>query len=115
MIFRLSLKYYFVPNSIPTRPALIGSVRIETCHGCHIFIGPCMTSVYLENNTNCLIQVSCHQLRIHLCQQVRMYVRVNSHPIIEDCEGMLFAPLLMTYAEMNADIQVGLVYIHFYC
>eukprot|EP01038_Epipyxis_sp_PR26KG_P005691 gene5691-7857_t len=70
----------------------IGSVRVETTTNCSIFLGPCLTSVYLEGVVDSTIFIACHQLRIHKCKNCKLYVQVNSHPIIEDCQEMGFAP-----------------------
>lgn len=85
-------------------PWLSGSVRIENCEDCEIFLGPCMTSVYLEGATRCGIFACGHQLRIHNCHSSQLYVRVQSHPIIEDCSEMKFAPYSLSYDSIEADI-----------
>jgi hypothetical protein len=66
-----------------------------------------MTSVYLENVQDSIVYVYCHQLRIHNCRGCRLYVKVNSHPIIEDCSDMGFAPYDLSYAEIEADSKVS--------
>lgn len=77
--------------------SLIGSMRIENVSGCQILIGPCCTSTYLESVVDSVVLSACHQLRIHQSHRCTMMVRVNSHPIIEDCSAMRFAPYLMEY------------------
>lgn len=83
----------------------IGSVRIETISDCIVFLGPCATSVYLEGAKNCTIFLACHQLRIHNCENCNLYVRAASHPIIEDCIEMGFAPYTLSYIGMEDDIS----------
>ncbi|KAK1673965.1 tubulin binding cofactor C [Colletotrichum godetiae] len=40
-----------------------------------------------------IIVVSARQVRIHECRNVDIYLHCSSHPIIEDCSNMRFAPL----------------------
>lgn len=91
---------------MPYRPTLLGSVRIEHTTDSTISLGACCTSVYLDSVKNCTIQILSHQLRIHECADCRLYVRVQSHPIIEDCSNMGFAPYTYTYSGVNEDLQV---------
>lgn len=89
------------------RPSLLGSVRIEQTSQCDISLGACCTSVYLEGVTDCTIRILSHQLRIHQCVDCKLFVRINSHPIIEDCSNMGFAPYDYVYDTLPQDIQVG--------
>jgi len=84
-------------RSFISMPLLLGSVRIENVKDCTIYLGPCCTSVYLESCRNCTVLCSSHQLRIHQCHNVIMHVRINGHPIIEDCSNMSFGPYRLCY------------------
>jgi len=88
-------------------PSLLGSVRIEHTSHCTIYLGPVCTSVYLESVKNCKIFIASHQLRIHQCSGCRLYVRCNSHPIVEDCADMGFAPYNYTYGEIDRDFELA--------
>ena len=89
-------------------PALLGSVRLEDLYECTVFLGPCCTSVYLEDCRDCTVVLACHQLRIHKSHHCQLYVRVNSHPIIEDCTGMGFSQYCLVYDGIQNDIQVNI-------
>jgi hypothetical protein len=89
------------------RNEAIGSARFEFLTNCQVFLGPCGTSVYLESCTNCIFFVWCHQLRIHTTNNSDLYVYVNSHPIIEDCSQLRFAPYALEYEGLSADILVS--------
>ncbi len=47
--------------------------------------------------TGSVIVVACRQFRMHECRDCDVYLRVGSRPIIEDCEGVRFAPLPEVY------------------
>ena len=87
-------------------PTMLGSVRLEDLYDCVIFLGPCCTSVYLEDCRDCTVVLACHQLRIHKTHNCSLYVRVNTHPIIEDCTEMGFAQYSAVYDGIIADIEV---------
>lgn len=86
--------------------ASLGSARLESLSNCQVFLGPCATSVYLESCTNCIFFLWCHQLRIHTTTNSDLYVFVNSHPIIEDCGNLRFAPYRLEYEGLELDIAV---------
>jgi tubulin-specific chaperone C len=73
-----------------------------------IYLSPCSTSVYLEGLEHCTVYIACHQLRIHNCLDCQFYVRVHSHPIIEDCSQLGFAPYDFEYPTLTQDLEVGL-------
>jgi Tubulin binding cofactor C len=87
-------------------PTIHGSVRLEKMTKCRIFLGPCCTSVYIEECSEVEVFLACHQLRIHKSHNCQLYVRVNSHPIIEDCTGFGFAPYNIVYDCINDDFKV---------
>ncbi|KAI1640739.1 tubulin binding cofactor C [Biscogniauxia mediterranea] len=45
-----------------------------------------------------VVVVAARQVRMHECRNVDVYLHCQSHPIIEDCSGMRFAPLPDLYA-----------------
>ena len=84
----------------------IGSSRLENLKNCKIYLGPCCTSTYVENCTNCVFFIRCHQLRIHHAHNSDFCVYVNSHPIIEDCTTLRFAPYNAFYPNLPRDLEV---------
>ena len=84
-------------------PCKIGSVRIENLTNCCVFLGPCYTSVYIESCQGCNILAASHQLRIHSCTDCNLFVRINGHPIIEDCKAMTFGPYSLQYDTIETD------------
>jgi Tubulin binding cofactor C len=89
------------------RRCLLGSVRIEESTNCTLLLSPCCTSAYMELCSDCTIFVACHQLRIHTSHRCNLYVQVNSHPIIEDCTALGFAPYSLTHDQISDDFKVS--------
>ncbi|KAK1465204.1 tubulin binding cofactor C [Colletotrichum melonis] len=48
---------------------------------------------HITGVSDSIIVVSARQVRIHECRNVDIYLHCSSHPIIEDCSNMRFAPL----------------------
>ncbi|KAK1986471.1 tubulin binding cofactor C [Colletotrichum cereale] len=48
---------------------------------------------HITGVSDSVIVVSARQVRIHECKNVDIYLHCSSHPIIEDCSNMRFAPL----------------------
>ncbi|KAL0939681.1 Tubulin-specific chaperone C [Colletotrichum truncatum] len=48
---------------------------------------------HITGVSDSIIVVSARQVRIHECKNVDIYLHCSSHPIIEDCSNMRFAPL----------------------
>jgi tubulin-specific chaperone C len=90
---------------IISAPHLLGCARLERLNRSKIYLGPCCTSVYLESCTDCTILASSHQLRIHQCNNVNFYVRINGHPIFEDCTNLGFAPYILQYDGISTHFE----------
>lgn len=53
--------------------------------------------VHITGISDSILVIVAHQVRIHDCKNVDIYLHCTSHPIIEDCSGMRFAPLPACY------------------
>jgi hypothetical protein len=94
-------------NCIISARSLLGSVRLENVNDCKIVLGPCCTSVYLEDCHSNTIHIACHQLRIHKSSNCKLFVKCNGHPIIEDCNSMGFAPYFAKYNDIDDDFNTS--------
>ncbi|KAF2743687.1 hypothetical protein M011DRAFT_217021 [Sporormia fimetaria CBS 119925] len=54
---------------------------------------PIQGPLHLTSLTNTVLLTSCRQFRMHDCKNVTVYLHCASRPIIEDCDGIAFAPL----------------------
>ena len=65
---------------------------IRSLRGCTVFAMPVRGSVYVTACEDCTLYLGSRQLRIHTSKSVDFYVHANSHPIIEHCAQLRFAP-----------------------
>lgn len=59
--------------------------------------------VHITGVSDSILVVVSRQVRIHECSNVDIYLHCNSHPIIEDCTGMRFAPLPAAYVRLSCN------------
>ena len=57
-----------------------------------VFAVPLPGFVYISDCHDCTFVLGSRQLRIHTSQRVDFYVHASSHPIIEHCTALRFAP-----------------------
>lgn len=57
--------------------------------------------VHITGVSDSIVVVVARQVRIHDCKNVDIYLHCSSHPIIEDCSGMRFAPLPACYVSFS--------------
>lgn len=87
---------------------LIGSVRALFMHklrNCSVYAGPVTGSILIEEAEDCVFVMASHQIRIHNVKMSDFYLRVRSRPIIEDCNGVRFAPYCLSYEGVEEDLR----------
>lgn len=72
---------------------------------CRIYVGAVMGSVLIEGVEGCVFILASHQIRIHNAKNCDFYLRVRSRPIIEDCNGVRFAPYCLNYERIEKDLE----------
>lgn len=95
------------PNGGAGNTAFPG-LMIKNVAGSLLVAGRVSGAVHITGVTDSIIVVSARQVRIHECRDVDIYLHCGSHPIIEDCTGMRFAPLPECYTtdkDRNSDNQ----------
>lgn len=77
---------------------------------CTVFAVPVKGSIYVTACEDCTLYLGSRQLRMHTSQRVDFYVHASSHPIIEHCSALRFAPYPTLPARMaaNAFMAAGL-------
>ncbi|ROT35810.1 tubulin binding cofactor C [Sodiomyces alkalinus F11] len=75
-------------SSAPFASLMLNNIRNSLVLAGHVD-GP----VHITGVSDSIVVVAARQVRIHECKNVDLYLDCSSHPIIEDCSGMRFAPL----------------------
>ncbi|KAL2343066.1 hypothetical protein Fmac_004351 [Flemingia macrophylla] len=87
---------------------VIGSVRALFVHrlrDCRVYVGPVTGSVLIEEAEGSIFVLASHQIRIHAAKRSDFYLRVRSRPIIEDSNGVRFAPYCLRYEGIEEDLR----------
>ncbi|KAL2935675.1 Tubulin-folding cofactor C [Bienertia sinuspersici] len=87
---------------------LIGRSRAIFIHklkNCKVYAGPALGSVLIDDVEGCVFVLASHQIRIHNARQCDFYLRVRSHPIIEDSSKVRFAPYCLQYDGIEDDLR----------
>lgn len=99
-----------VDMSIPTATgAAFPGLVIKNVSNSLIVAGRVNGPVHITGVSDSILVVVARQVRIHECSNVDIYLHCGTHPIIEDCSGMRFAPLPNTYVSIFIAVasQVG--------
>ncbi|ORY80668.1 tubulin binding cofactor C-domain-containing protein [Leucosporidium creatinivorum] len=79
---------------------------------CVVLVEPIEGSVMLHGCEDCVIVLGCHQFRMHDSTSCKIFLHINSTPIIERCRGLLFgpypsifAPFTLSAASSFAEVQ----------
>ncbi|KAI1172061.1 tubulin-specific chaperone C [Nemania sp. FL0916] len=90
------LSHCIVDMTIPTLTtsgAPFAGLALKNIDHSLVIAGNVAGPVHITNVRDSIVVVAARQVRVHECVNVRLYLHCASHPIIEDCEGMAFAPL----------------------
>ncbi|XP_059176479.1 tubulin-specific chaperone C-like [Physella acuta] len=79
------------------------AIHMNKLKNCKVFCGPVPGSIFIRECINCTFVLSCQQLRIHSTTNSHFYIHVTSKAIIEDCNGIKFAPCNWTYDGQEED------------
>jgi hypothetical protein len=92
------LKGCVVDMSVPTaRGAPFAGLAVKNIDKSLIIAGHVDGPAHITGVRDSVVVVAARQVRIHECKNVDIYLYCTSHPIIEDCSGMRFAPLPACY------------------
>jgi len=56
-----------------------------------LILGQVNGSVLLDDCSDCVIKVSCHQFRMHRAKNTQVYLDVKSTAVIEECRDISFS------------------------
>ncbi|KAK1829401.1 tubulin binding cofactor C-domain-containing protein [Podospora conica] len=94
-----------IDMSIPTGKtgAPFASLSINNVKTSLIIAGHVDGSVHITGVKDSKLVLVARQVRIHDCENVDLYLHCASHPIIENCKGMRFAPAPRCYLSEAQD------------
>ncbi|KAI9101047.1 tubulin binding cofactor C-domain-containing protein [Phlyctochytrium arcticum] len=70
----------------------VAALHVKHLRDTLVIIGPVSGSVLIEDCENCVMLLACRQFRMHHTRTTAIYLHLPSHPIIEDCTDLTFAP-----------------------
>lgn len=83
-----------VDMSVPTtNGAPFAGLVLKNIKNSLIIAGQVAGAAHITDVQDGIIVVSARQVRIHECKNVDIYLMCSSRPIIEDCNGVRFAPI----------------------
>ncbi|TLD29050.1 hypothetical protein PspLS_03369 [Pyricularia sp. CBS 133598] len=83
--------------------ASFANLAIRDVDRCLVVAGNVNGPAHITGVRDSVLVVSARQVRIHECRDVRIYLYCSSRPIIEDCEGMKFAPIPASHLSQDQD------------
>ncbi|KAM6951816.1 tubulin-specific chaperone C [Aplochiton taeniatus] len=83
------------------------TLHIKYVSDCEILCGPVSSSIFVDHCTNSTLGFPCQQLRTHNTTNTKVYLHVTSRAIIEDCQGISFAPFSWSYPSLDSDFSVS--------
>lgn len=61
------------------------------------------STVFVDQCEGCVLEINCHQLRIHNTFKTSFRIFVTSKAIIEDCNEVTFTPYQFKYENLEKD------------
>jgi hypothetical protein len=93
-----NLRRCVVDMSIPTAEGEpFAGLAVKNIKQCLLICGTVGGAAHITGVEGSVIVVTTRQLRMHECKNCVVYLYANSRPIIEDCQGIQFAPLPAHY------------------
>ncbi|KAK3941331.1 tubulin binding cofactor C-domain-containing protein [Diplogelasinospora grovesii] len=92
-----NLQNCVVDMSAPTTTSPFSSLALRNITHGLVIARSVSGSVHVTGVRNSVLVVVARQVRIHECSNTTLYLYCRSHPIIEDCSGMRFAPAPKRY------------------
>mmetsp|Transcript_30346 Transcript_30346/g.29994 ORF Transcript_30346/g.29994 Transcript_30346/m.29994 type:complete len:298 (+) Transcript_30346:1-894(+) len=85
--------------------ATLNAIHMVGLKHCHVFVGAVSGAAHITDCTDCVINVACHQLRIHQTYRCQFYVFVATGPIVENVSELGFGPYRFKYPNMEEHFE----------
>lgn len=83
------------------------TLHLKHIDSCEILCGPVSSSVFVDQCRDSTLAFPCQQLRTHNTTDTQVYLHVTSRAIIEDCQGVSFAPFTWSYPTLEQDFTAS--------
>lgn len=83
--------------------APFNTLAIRNISGSLVIAGRVAGPAHVTGVRDSVLVVNAHQVRMHECRNVTVYLWAGSHPIIEDCEGVRVAPIPAAFLGRGQD------------
>ncbi|CAG8577255.1 14233_t:CDS:2 [Dentiscutata erythropus] len=100
MDFQISNLDHCIVNLVSSN-VTIGAIHIKRLKDTIIMASPVRSSILIYDCERCVFLIGCHQFRMHTSRQMTIYLHTTSHPIIEDCNNILFAPYTLSIPSLG--------------
>lgn len=80
-------------------------IQIDECKNCRIFVGACISSIFIRNCTGCTFYTCCRQLRLREVTDSTFYIYSQAEVHIEYSNTLRFAPFNGGYKEHATHIK----------
>ncbi|KAI1430879.1 tubulin-specific chaperone C [Xylaria sp. CBS 124048] len=102
-----NLKGCVVDMTVPTSTAPFSGLALKNITHSLIIAGHVAGPAHITGIENSIIIVAARQVRMHDCKNVCVYLHCTSHPIIEDCSRVAFAPLPPFYGNESTKTETN--------
>eukprot|EP00736_Rhodelphis_marinus_P005775 Rmarinus@m.5103 len=82
-------------------------VLMDGCRNCRIFIGPCESSVFIRDSSDCDMVVACQQFRLRDCRNLKILLYTQTRPIIEESRNIGFGCFDYNYPELRRQFDAA--------
>jgi hypothetical protein len=102
---RRDLNFSHLTNCVVFVCVETSAIRGDALKNCVFYTGAIFGSLWLEGCNGCELFVACRQLRVHMSTATVFHLRIASHPIIEDCQQMQFGPYRLQFDGLKAQLE----------
>lgn len=85
------------------------SLHADRLSHCTILAAPCVTSVFIDQCSDCNFVLAAQQVRIHSTHDCNMWLRVKTAPVIENSKQLQFGAYCFSYDQLELHLKVNAV------
>lgn len=78
---------------------------VDKCTNCVIIMGPCETSTFVRDCKDCILVLTCQQLRMRDCVNCEIMLYSHTDPVVEACSEIRFRNHEYAYPELLSQMN----------